>query len=366
MRRLVISVFLVFAGCGASVNVPRPDSDDDLANQDTPLDSDYDGIADGDDACPETAFGLPTDGDGCALEQLDSDGDGLWDSQEGIIGTSPNDPDSDGDRLDDGLEIAIGYDPLSVDSDHDGLDDSGERGAGTNPFLRDTDADLLIDGAEVHDYGTNPLLPDSDRDGLLDGVEVEESTGSNPLNPDTDADGFLDGEEWALGLDLLLPNPIGVVVDVYCPNFVLLQSGFLEGVIEVYREGVSAFSLAFLPGDQVAFSAEILADDPIGPLRTNLRTLEIGFGSWRGVLSGEGDRITDFRPGSLSPLYLSVQIVLANGLAWEVNPFAPGSANVLDWYVGDETVIVGKVFEGVLLLNMINTNTCEMVLVSPG
>ncbi len=359
-------MFLALAGCGSSVNVSGPGSDDDVANQDTPIDSDYDGIADGDDACSETAFGHPTDGDGCALEQLDSDGDGLWDSQEGIIGTGPNDPDSDGDRLDDGLEIAIGYDPLSVDSDHDGLDDAGERNAGTSPFFRDTDADLLIDGAEVHDHGTNPLLPDSDRDGLLDGVEVDEFHGSNPLNPDTDADGFLDGEEWPLGLDLLLPNPIGVVVDVYCPNFVLVQSGSLEGVFEVYREGVSAFSLAFLPGDQVAFSAEILADDPIGPLRANLRTLEIGFGSWRGVLSGEGHRITDFRPGSLWPLYLSIQIVLANGLAWEVNSFDSRSANVLDWYVGDEIVIAEKVFEGVLLSQMINTNKCEMVLVSPG
>ena len=46
----------------------------------------------------------------------DSDGDGLTDSQEAVIGTDPNNPDSDGDGSGDGAEIAAGTDPLDARS----------------------------------------------------------------------------------------------------------------------------------------------------------------------------------------------------------------------------------------------------------
>jgi len=45
----------------------------------------------------------------------DSDGDGLTDSQEVLLGTDPLNPDSDGDGMLDGYENAHNYNPLLPD-----------------------------------------------------------------------------------------------------------------------------------------------------------------------------------------------------------------------------------------------------------
>ncbi|MFA6130860.1 MAG: hypothetical protein WC730_01190 [Patescibacteria group bacterium] len=65
-----------------------------------------------------------------------------------------------------------------VDSDGDGLMDSEEINAGTDPYSTDSDRDGLGDREEVKVYGTDPLDPDSDGDTYLDGKEVE--SGYNP------------------------------------------------------------------------------------------------------------------------------------------------------------------------------------------
>ncbi|MCB0345156.1 MAG: SBBP repeat-containing protein [Bdellovibrionales bacterium] len=46
----------------------------------------------------------------------DSDGDGLTDAQEILLGTDPNNPDSDGDGVEDGQEVTDGSDPLDSGS----------------------------------------------------------------------------------------------------------------------------------------------------------------------------------------------------------------------------------------------------------
>lgn len=69
----------------------------------------------------------------------DTDGDGLVDPYEFILGTDPNNPDTDGDGISDGIEI------------------SGTNGFITNPRVADTDGDGMNDGAEVAG-GTNPLF----------------------------------------------------------------------------------------------------------------------------------------------------------------------------------------------------------------
>ncbi len=71
--------------------------------------------------------------------------------------------------------------PILLDSDNDGLPDSEELTLGTDPYQADTDSDGLSDYDEVKKYLTNPLKPDTDGDGYMDGAEVK--GGYDPLGP---------------------------------------------------------------------------------------------------------------------------------------------------------------------------------------
>ena len=62
--------------------------------------------------------------------------------------------------------------PDPNDPDGDGLPTTQEGPIGTNPNDPDTDDDGLSDGAEVNTHHTDPLNPDTDGDGLKDGAEV--------------------------------------------------------------------------------------------------------------------------------------------------------------------------------------------------
>ncbi len=80
----------------------------------------------------------------------------------------------------------------SYDSDGDGLDDYEEFLLGTNPYSADTDSDGLTDIQEFQGFMvngqlviTNPTNPDSDGDGVADGAEV--ASGKNPMDA---TDGF--------------------------------------------------------------------------------------------------------------------------------------------------------------------------------
>lgn len=158
---------------------------------------------------------------------LDSDNDGLWDFEEGIIGTSKNNFDTDTDTISDGLEVnQYILNPLSpdvgTDSDDDELSNIIEvDNYFTNPLNPDSDGDSISDGDEVLQYSTNPLSGDSDDDGMPDNYEIlydsldpndsddaledgdndnlnnidEMAWGTNPENPDSDGDGLLDGDE---------------------------------------------------------------------------------------------------------------------------------------------------------------------------
>lgn len=172
--------------------------------------------------------------------QVDTDGDGLSDDYEQLIGTDPTMMDTDGDRIHDGAEIRsyntspvlmdtdgdnhddgaeilagtnpnnseshpqpIDTDPNVYDRDNDGLTETEEIAAQTDPNRADTDSDGLLDGAEVNTHETDPNLADSDSDGLFDGAEVN-THGTDPLNPDTDNDSKTDGEEVVAGTDPLV------------------------------------------------------------------------------------------------------------------------------------------------------------------
>ena len=134
-------------------------------------DADGDGILNGVDNCPTRVNPL----------QVNSDGDDFGDLC---------DADDDGDGLNDTEEVLLGTSPLSADTDEDGLNDLFEQRGQTNPLTEDTDGDGIADGVEL----TNTESPeDLDGDGLWDAVE------SNTV--DADRDGAPDVEDG--------PGPLG-------------------------------------------------------------------------------------------------------------------------------------------------------------
>ncbi|MDG6223956.1 MAG: hypothetical protein QCI82_00405 [Candidatus Thermoplasmatota archaeon] len=74
----------------------------------------------------------------------DTDGDGILDWYEALIGTDPFNPDTDGDGLLDPIELQRGLDPNDWDTDNDMLVDlveEGGSGGSTDGHFQDTDND---------------------------------------------------------------------------------------------------------------------------------------------------------------------------------------------------------------------------------
>jgi MYXO-CTERM domain-containing protein len=154
---------------------------------------------------------------------LDTDGDGLSDTEEDTLGTDKNDADSDDDGVIDGEEPHPGDDPdhdglinaLDPDSDDDGLFDGTELGV-TAPdpdtdltkhnFVADADdstqtdpEDPDTDGGTVEDGAEDPNHDGKIDAGERDPLDAADDVGAAPL--DTDGDGLTDAEEDALGTD---------------------------------------------------------------------------------------------------------------------------------------------------------------------
>ena len=192
----------------------------DLSNQypdnyytpyDPTFDTDYDGLADGEEL---VHFTSPFN--------IDTDMDNFLDGYEVLYGTDPLDPLSypampqqwfdllnasigdntalletvyalatqntaylealEGHLEGNATEIRAILDELGItigDTDYDGLDDLDEIVHGTSLTCADTDCDNLNDAFEVK-IGTDPLDDDSDDDSWYDGVEV--AAGTNPLS----------------------------------------------------------------------------------------------------------------------------------------------------------------------------------------
>ncbi len=196
--------------CPNDNNPAQEDLDEDDIGDVCDPDRDGDNVNNTEDNCPDEANANQADADDDGVGDvcddsgpLDSDGDGVADDIDNCIDLSNVDQadvntdgegdacdDTDGDGLTDEEELAGGTDYDDADSDDDGIDDADEIARGTDPLDADTDNDGLLDGEEVR-IGTDPNNEDSDNDGLLDGEEVER--GLDPLNEDSDGDGILDG-----------------------------------------------------------------------------------------------------------------------------------------------------------------------------
>lgn len=223
-------------------------------------DTDLDGIGDG----REAILGINPNTKDAGMV-IDTDGDGLFDSEEeqgwavqgfvGLITSDKSSPDTDRDGIPDIIERAIGTHPNRLDTDGDTLLDYLELDTGnplvngvpmfnsvtlatavqkcndathcsyvpppgssqtdTNPAKADTDADGRNDNVELNVACTyqvfggsatqvfsNPRLANEDLDGRTDGQECV-AGGTNPKDVDTDDDGRSDGDEATFSLDPL-------------------------------------------------------------------------------------------------------------------------------------------------------------------
>ncbi|MEZ4281639.1 MAG: FG-GAP-like repeat-containing protein [Myxococcota bacterium] len=114
---------------------------------------------------------------------VDTDGDGLFDSEELALGTNPDLADSDGDGIPDGIEVGDPLDPRDTDLDTiiDALDPDDD-GDGWPTALEDANGNLdWLDDDTDGDTIPNYRDSDSDDDGYDDGVEI--AAGSDPLDP---------------------------------------------------------------------------------------------------------------------------------------------------------------------------------------
>ena len=130
---------------------------------------------------------------------MDSDGDGLADTDEDLNEdgkldpgeTDPQSMDTDEDGISDLVESLTGLDPRAVDlpepcedlepgdDDRDGLTNCDEAMLGTEQTLVDTDGDGVPDGLEVTfgtDYLNHDSVEDDDGDGVPNGEELRDHT----------------------------------------------------------------------------------------------------------------------------------------------------------------------------------------------
>ena len=172
----------------------------------------------------------------------DTDGDGVSDDVEELVGCDPNKTDSDDDGLTDYEELFVtntdatnrtsveaGVTDADADSDGDGISNREEMDAGANPLNTDTDRDGISDYDEKNTYGTGIALPDSDGDGIEDGEEL--ALGLNPLN--TNTNGVADNEyliQQTVSPDSEVLEEVNTVENTYRFSLDGMAAGYIENM----------------------------------------------------------------------------------------------------------------------------------------
>ena len=159
------------------------------------------------------------------VNDTDTDGDGLTDAQEDVLGTDPNNADSDNDTIDDAFEVGEDVenpldtdedgviDALDTDSDEDGvadIDEAGDDDLETDPVDTDGDGtpdfiDLDSDGDEVTDADDNCRVVEN-----ADQVDVDEDGIGDACDDDVNVDSTGNYQGGGCGCDsVAAPAPRG-------------------------------------------------------------------------------------------------------------------------------------------------------------
>jgi hypothetical protein len=157
-------------------------------------DSDFDGIPNVTDNCPNAAnpSQLDTDNDGIGdacdtPNPTDSDVDGIPDISDNCpFVANPGQLDSDNDGIGDACEVPSG----PADSDGDGIPDTSDNcGSTANPTQSDTDGDGIGDACDPNP--NDGPAGDQDGDGIVNNADNCPAT-ANPSQADADQDGVGD------------------------------------------------------------------------------------------------------------------------------------------------------------------------------
>ncbi|MBN1666560.1 MAG: hypothetical protein JW862_05710, partial [Anaerolineales bacterium] len=231
-----------------------------------------------------------------AITNPDEDGDGLLNSQEIELGTSPILWDSDGDGLSDRYEFdaqaTLGSDPLNPDSDGDGLSDKLEERLGTHIDQADSDNDGLSDSEEIFQRDDSGVWSGG---WLVDlpGLRSSVLTFSNPLFSNRDGDGLDDLTERAYRTSPSSFNDAPRLTLALSP-----QSLSPEGEIAAFLK----------PGDPVTLTLRLENASPIAITST----LQLCLPAFLNDLQG-GNLTGDRTPPIQTPSDC------ANGYAWSFN-----------------------------------------------
>jgi alpha-tubulin suppressor-like RCC1 family protein len=113
----------------------------------------------------------------------DGDRDGLSGWQEALEGTDPYIGDTNGNGMLDGIEQLLGSSSLDPDTDGDGLANAVERQMGTDPYAMDSDGDGVGDGVDLFplDPAQSSLPPPNPADTTPPVITLTEPVSAQPV-----------------------------------------------------------------------------------------------------------------------------------------------------------------------------------------